>query len=61
MKRLMDVADQVSNEPKRSSVFVARCIWSREHLHIPRNRLNDAVTQLAITLLVVGVRVRLAG
>jgi hypothetical protein len=57
MKRLMDIADQVSDEPQSNSLFISGCIRRLEHVKIPRKRLDYAVAQFAIPLLIVCVRV----
>ena len=52
----MNVANQMSDEPKCSALLIARCIRRLEHLPIPRDSLDNAVAQLTIALLVVCVR-----
>ena len=57
VKRLMDIADQVSDKPQGNPPFAPRRFWRVEHLHIPRNSFDDSVAQFAVTLLVVAIRV----
>jgi hypothetical protein len=57
MKRLMDVADEMNDEPECNTLLIPRCIRRLEYLHVPGNCFDDAVAQFAITLLIVCVRV----